>query len=124
MSESIDNLYDTLNYNEWRSRKYNILINGWAIERGKDIYRTLSDFFIRSLGLNADEESRVIIANAHILPIKHSDVSSSKSPPMIVKFVKLQDRNYILSEGDKNEIGHWSSIRLKKNWDIIFTGGL
>lgn len=106
LEETLNNALDWMHYNEWRSRKYNLIIYG--VRARKDIMSTLNDFFVKELEIDPDRADKIVIANAHILPVRHSDsfsnklgASENKPPPVIIKFVRLVDRDLVLSRGPR-----------------------
>lgn len=100
-----DNLYQ-----EFCSRKYNLLfygvperiVKGNKGELDQDTEKSIRDFFVIEMKIEKSVAERILIANTHRIkrrPGKYDSKNSGHTTPdpVIVKFALFQDRNLVLS---------------------------
>lgn len=103
LQEEISNLKEKLLLMEIYNRKPNLLFYGVESEPNEDIYRTLCKVFIH-LGIDEETAKQIQMINAHRLPYRNQPrtpdagaPARSRPAPIIAKFVKMPDRDLILS---------------------------
>lgn len=103
LQEEISNLKEKLLLMEIYNRKPNLLFYGVESEPNEDIYRTLCKVFIH-LGIDEDTAKQIQMIKAYRLPYRNQprtpdagDQARSRPAPIIAKFIKMPDRDLILS---------------------------
>ncbi|XP_069109367.1 uncharacterized protein [Argopecten irradians] len=117
LEERISLLENELIYQEFRSRKYNLLIYGVNEPSNEVVEDTLCDFMKSSLKLDADLVKSILlsVANAHRIPkLIHDDTNEAdKSRPnaLIVKFTRIKIRNLVLAAAKNIDRSSRMSVR-------------
>lgn len=97
LEERIENLEKQVNYQEMRSRKYNLLFYGFPQSKGEDTEEIIRNFV--KTEMNLGDSDNIPIGNVHRIP---QFASFGKEPTrrpdaIIVKFIHMKDRDRILS---------------------------
>ncbi|KAK3107742.1 hypothetical protein FSP39_021261 [Pinctada imbricata] len=66
--ERIEKLENVIEYNEYRSRKYNVLLYGIKKNDYEDVNKVVTGFLINELKIPKEEIESMIICNAHRIP--------------------------------------------------------
>ena len=99
IDKKIEELDEKITLSEIHDRKQNLLIYGVQQRNEKEnIYAVLHDVFVHFMGVSKDEASRIPLANAHRLPTPTRVAAGSppQPPAIIVRFVKMVDRDRLL----------------------------
>ena len=111
LENKIKELEDQLNFQEYRSRKYNVLIYGIPETSHECTEKVVRRFFVERLKIDAQVVAKIIIANTHRLPVRENpppenqsdppEETTRKRPPppptIIVKFVCFAHRELVYS---------------------------
>ena len=93
LEERVAFLEQQIQYQERRSRKYNLLLYGVSEGTNEDVDSVIRDFFQKKLKIDEKSVKGMLIANAHRVP-RRSDVNNQPDP-IIVKFVQMTDREKV-----------------------------
>ena len=93
MEERVAFLEQQIQYQERRSRKYNLLLYGVSEGTNEDVDSVIRDFFQKKLKIDEKSVKGMLIANAHRVP-RRSDVNNQPDP-IIVKFLQMRDREKV-----------------------------
>lgn len=120
LTDRISKLEEQSLYQESRSRKYNLLFYGIPerISKGgpeteEKTEELLRAFIHSEMGIDKDTLSEITIANAHRIPKrKKLMVNGATTPnPIIAKFVRFRDRNFILGNAKNINKNRKISVR-------------
>ena len=98
--DKITELENALKYQEFRSRKYNLLIYGVVEKDNENVYDEVEGFLRNDCKIDNDRISQIKFANCHRLPKNpNRDTTYKPDAPkaIIVKLISMADRNTILS---------------------------
>ena len=99
LQDKIVSLENQNEYQEWRSRRYNLLFYGIEEKADENTTKTLRDFLQNTCKLDTDRISSMGIGNCHRLP-KNPDADPNYKPgapqAIIAKFLLMSERNWIL----------------------------
>ena len=99
LRERVERLENVIEYNEYRSRKYNVLLYGIKQDENEDVCKVVTGFLTNELKISKEEVESMIICNAHRIPRHQSTLSGeddSNPDAIIVKFGRMSDRNRVL----------------------------
>ena len=100
LQENVKSLAEGMDYQEWRSRRYNLLMYGLPETENENVYDVVTKFITDDCKLDSDKVKKLGIANCHRIPKNpNSDPTYKPNAPnaVIVKFLTMYDRNLILS---------------------------
>ena len=96
--ERVKVLEDQAKYQEWRSRKYNLLIYGVEETPQEDTEATVRKLCVSTLKLSTDYADSINIVNCHRIPRNPNATYNAGAPNAImVKLCNFKDRGTILS---------------------------
>jgi len=88
---------------ELRFNEFHLLLHGIPMKEKSETSETsekmIHTVISKKLHFSASNLNRIIFSNVHRLPLKTSTIASSTSataPALIVKFLAMKDRSYIL----------------------------
>ena len=112
LEERVVFLEQQLQYQERRSRKYNLLLYGVSEGTNEDVDSVIRDVFQNKLKIDEKSVKGMLIANAHRVP-RRSDVNNQPGvpDPIIVKFVQMRDREKVYNARKNLEKGSKVSVR-------------
>ena len=90
-------LEDKITLMELHQRKQNLLLYGVEEERNEDINMIVHGVFAHFLGLDPNTAEKIPLINVHRLPTPQHDKQRAGPRPIITRFVKMADRDRILS---------------------------
>ena len=94
MTSRIEALENQIEYNEYRSRKYNLLLYGVAQTKDENIGEVVNTFLTEDLQIPEEDAEDLMICNYHRIP-KRGEGSGPDA--IIVKFGRMQDRNMVFN---------------------------
>ena len=100
LEERIKELEEMNQYQEYRSRRYNLLVYGIHEDKDEDTTEVFKQFLINNCKLEAERVGKMGIANCHRIPKNpESDPTYKPGAPnaIIAKFVLMKDRNTVLA---------------------------
>ena len=100
LEERIKQLEETNQYQEWRSRRYNLLVYGIKEGNDEDTAGVFKKFLIDNCKIEGDRVEKIGIANCHRIP-KNPDSDPDYKPgapnAIIIKFLTMKDRNTVMA---------------------------
>jgi hypothetical protein len=109
LESNIRDLQETLNYQENRSRKYNLLFYGVQKVENENTTEVITRCLEENLNISSDG---LIIQNSHRIPKNPQNKYKIEAPEaIIVKFAKMSDRNRILHQVSKSRLPKGMSVR-------------
>lgn len=96
--DRIQQLESQMLYQEWRSRKYNLLFYGVEALEDESVGQHVRNVCVNTLKIAQNQADCINIANCHRIPRnRESDNYNPSSPdPIIVKFCKMNERDLVL----------------------------
>lgn len=118
----IEFLENQAKYQEARSRKYNVLIYGLADDR-RQTEMQVREFMSQDLKIEPRDIERMIIQNTHRIPRRHEEEAERddldrRPDPIIVKFARMKDRDFMLKQTRNIDRGRKVSVRTDLPQDL------
>ena len=117
LESQIADLQKQLTTMEIYNRRANLLFYGLAEDRNENVCKVIRECIV-SLGINEVEAANMAFVNAHRLPRRATQNTSSNQPqvpnPIIVKFVYMADRNKVLAA--------FENVRRPRDNDPLLSG--
>ena len=110
--DRVKELERQIQYNEYRSRKYNVLIYGVPKSEDEDTDLTVRSVLKEKLKMSKEYVDALMIANTHRIPKNPESTYKPAAPEaIIIKLVKFDDRNRILEAGKNLKKGSKMAVR-------------
>lgn len=98
LEDALKELQDRMIEQEARSRKYNLLFYGIPKEAGEVTREIIIKFLHEKLSISSESAESILIENTHrVQKNPKSTYKPNASEAVIVKFVRMEDRNMILN---------------------------